>query len=131
MADTHLSAGGGNASGGKKVLIFSLAYYPKYVGGAEIAIREKTDRMPGVEFHMITLRFDSTLPRVEKVGNVLVHRIGLTRPHPTMADLRTWPLHLNKYIFQFLAAGKALQLQGKNHYHATWGVMAHSCGAPP
>ena len=130
MADTHLSAGGGNASGGKKVLIFSLAYYPKYVGGAEIAIKEKTDRIPDVEFHMITLRFDSTLPKVEKVGNVLVHRIGLTRPHPTMADLRTWPLHLNKYIFQFLAAGKALQLQGKHHYDAIWAMMAHSCGVP-
>lgn len=114
----------------KKILIFSLAYYPKYVGGAEIAIKEKTDRMPDIEFHMVTLRFDSTLPKVEKVGNVLVHRIGLTRASPTMADLRKWPLHLNKYIFQFLAAWKAWQLQGKYRYDAIWAMMAHSCGVP-
>src|SRR3989344_6357444 len=98
----------------KKILIFSLAYYPNAVGGAEVAIKEKTDRMPDIEFHMITLRFDSTLPLVEKVGNVLVHRIGFARPHPTMADLRKWPLHLNKYIFHFFAAWKEWQLQGKH-----------------
>ncbi|MDO8576575.1 MAG: glycosyltransferase, partial [bacterium] len=130
MLNNRMSAGGGSASGGKKILIFSLAYYPKYVGGAEIAIKEKTDRMPDIEFHMITLRFDSALPKVEKIGNVLVHRIGLTRASPTMADLRTWPLHLNKYIFQFLAAWKAWQLQGKYRYDAIWAMMAHSCGVP-
>ena len=64
----------------KKVLIFSLAYYPKHVGGAEVAIKEITDRIDerDIEFHMVTLRFDSTLQKVEKVGNVLVHRIGFT-----------------------------------------------------
>ena len=29
----------------KKILIFSLAYYPKHIGGAEVAIKEITDRM--------------------------------------------------------------------------------------
>ncbi|HJV32713.1 MAG TPA: hypothetical protein VJ694_01675, partial [Patescibacteria group bacterium] len=60
----------------KRVLIFSLAYHPKHVGGAEIAIKEITDRVPSdeIEFHMVTLRFDSTLPKTEKIGNVLVHR---------------------------------------------------------
>lgn len=114
----------------KKVLIFSLAYFPKHVGGAEVAIREKTARMPDIEFHLVCNRYDSTLPKVEHIGNVLVHRIGLTKPSPSMADLRRFPLHLNKFIFQFLAAWKALSLHREHHYDAIWAMMAHSCGVP-
>ncbi|MDB5225304.1 MAG: 1,2-diacylglycerol 3-glucosyltransferase [Candidatus Adlerbacteria bacterium] len=114
----------------KRVLIFSLAYYPRYVGGAEVAIKEKTDRITDIEFHMVTLRYDSTLPKVEKVGNVLVHRIGFTRPNATMADLKKFPLHYNKYWFQFAAAFKALSLNHKYRYDATWAMMAHSTGVP-
>ncbi len=58
----------------KRVLIFSLAYYP-HVGGAEVAIKEITDRIPDVEFHMLTLNFGSEATE-EKIGNVLIHRIG-------------------------------------------------------
>jgi len=35
----------------KKILIFSTAYYP-YVGGAEVAVKEITDRIKDVEFDM-------------------------------------------------------------------------------
>lgn len=59
----------------KKVLIFSLAYYP-HVGGAEVAIKEITDRLADIEFHIITMRFSAAEAEIEKVGNVLVHRIG-------------------------------------------------------
>lgn len=114
----------------KKMLIFSLAYFPKHIGGAEVAIKEITDRLPDIEFHMITNRFDSNLPKVERIGNVLVHRIGITRPDPTMADLRRWPLHFNKFFFQFLAAWKATRLHRKYRYDAIWAMMAHSCGIP-
>ena len=51
----------------KKILIFSLVYYPKHVhGGAEVAIKEITDRIPkdSVEFHMVTLGYDSNLPKI-------------------------------------------------------------------
>ncbi len=114
----------------KRVLIFSLSYLPRHVGGAEIAIKEKTDRMPDIEFHMVTNRYDSTLPKEEQVGNVLVHRIGIARPDPSMADLRRWPLHLNKLLFQFSAAWKAVRLHRTYRYDATWAMMAHSCGVP-
>ena len=40
----------------KRILIFSLAYYP-LVAGAEVAIKEITDRMPDTDFDMVTLRF--------------------------------------------------------------------------
>ncbi|MFI5260578.1 MAG: glycosyltransferase family 4 protein [Candidatus Paceibacteria bacterium] len=114
----------------KKVLIFSLAYFPKHVGGAEVAIKEKTDRIADIEFHMVTLRYDSTLPKVEKIGNVLVHRIGFARPEPSMGDLRKFPLHSNKFWFQFAAAFKALSLHRTYRYDATWAMMAHSSGVP-
>lgn len=114
----------------KKILIFSLAYYPSHVGGAEVAIKEITDRNTDIEFHMVTLRFDKNLPEVEKIGNVLVHRIGFTKDNPTMADLRKFPLHLNKLLFQFLAAVKANKLHRKNNYDVVWAMMAHSTGVP-
>ncbi len=116
----------------KKILIFSLAYYPKTVGGAEVAIKEITDRISHdeIEFHMVTLRFDDTLPEVEQIGNVLVHRIGPTKHAPTMADLRKFPLHVNKFLFQFISVKKALSLHKKYKYDAIWGMMAHSTGVP-
>ena len=114
----------------KKILIFSLAYFPKHVGGAEVAIKEKTDRMSEYEFHMVCLRYDSTLPKEEQVGNVMVHRIGFTRPNPGMGDLKKYPLHLNKYYFQFAAAFKALMMHRRYGFDATWAMMAHSCGVP-
>jgi glycosyltransferase involved in cell wall biosynthesis len=116
----------------KKILIFSLAYFPKHVGGAEVAIKEITDRVPpaDIEFHMVTLRYDSTLPEVERIGNVLVHRIGFTKKEPSMADLRRFPLFLNKLFFQFTAFWKARELHKKYRYNAVWAMMAHSCGVP-
>ncbi len=116
----------------KKILIFSLAYFPKHVGGAEIAIKEITDRVDKneIEFHMVTLRFDSILPEVEQVGNVLVYRIGFTKPNPDMGELRKFPLHLNKFLFQFYAPIYALSLHKKYHYDGAWAMMAHSCGVP-
>jgi hypothetical protein len=60
----------------RKILIFSLAYFP-HVGGAEVAIKEITDRIApdDIEFHMLTLQLGNE-PAEEKLGNVSVHRIG-------------------------------------------------------
>lgn len=114
----------------KRVLIFSLVYYPKYVGGAEVAIKEITDRIlrTDIEFHMVTLRFDSTVPKVEWVGNVLVHRIGFTAKNPSMSDLKMFPLFLNKFLFQAYAPLYALRLHSKYHYDELWALMAHAVG---
>ncbi|MBI2108855.1 MAG: glycosyltransferase family 4 protein [Parcubacteria group bacterium] len=115
----------------KKVLIFSLAYYP-FVGGAEVAIKEITDRISPdeFEFHMVTARFDKALPKSEKVGNVFVHRIGFAKMSPNSADFRLFPLHLNKYIFQILAFLKGAALHRTHHFDGMWAMMAHSAGIP-
>ena len=115
----------------KKILIISMAYYPRFVGGAEVALKELTDRLADrYEFHMVTLRYDSTLPRVSKEGFVTVYRIGFSTRNPKLADLRRFPLHMNKYVFQFSAFLKALSLHRMHSFDGVWAMMAHSAGVP-
>lgn len=114
----------------KRILIFSLAYYPDVVGGAEVAIKEITDRIAheDIIFDMVTLRFDSTLPKFERIGNVNVHRIGFTLMSPEISDLVRFPLTLNKYLFPFLGLLKAGSLHKKSHYDCVWAMMANYAG---
>ncbi len=117
----------------KRVLIFSLAYYPVYPSGAETALKEITDRINGddIEFHLVTLRYYRENPATEQLGNILVHRIGLTQKgKPTFEDLGRWPLHINKPLYQFFAAWKACWLHRTYKYDAIWAMMAHSAGVP-
>lgn len=114
----------------KRILIFSLAYYPDVVGGAEVAIKEITDRIPPEEitFDMITLHFNRDLPSFEKIGNVKVYRIGITGADPSIADLSKFPLSVNKYLFPFIALIKARALHRKNPYDGIWAMMANYAG---
>jgi len=114
----------------KKILIFSLAYYPDVVGGAEVALKEITGRiaLEDISFDMVTLRFDSTLPRFERVGNVNVYRVGFGTKHPSISDLSRFPLSLNKYLFPFLGFLKARSLHRKNPYDGIWAMMANYAG---
>ena len=116
----------------KRVLIFSLDYYPGEVGGAEVAIKKITERISDddIEWHLITLRYDTNMPKTEQIDNVLVHRIGFGKTNPTIAERKQWPLHLNKHLFQFTAALKAMRLHRRYHYDGVWAMMAHSCGVP-
>jgi len=111
----------------KKILIFSTTYFP-FVGGAEIAVKEITNRVTDVQFDMITLRFDRKLPKFEKIGNVNIYRIGFTKKSPTMADLIKFPLKLNKTFFPITACWKATKLNKKNKYDAVWSIMAAFAG---
>ena len=110
----------------KKILIFSLVYYPRFIGGAEIAIKEITDRISSeeIEFDMVTLRLDSNLPKFEKIGNVNVYRVGFANQQKNSSDSLSWYLHLNKYFMPVTALLKALSLHKKNKYDAIWSMMA-------
>jgi glycosyltransferase involved in cell wall biosynthesis len=114
----------------KRVLIFSLTYHP-YVGGAEIAIKEITDRISPSEyqFEMITLRFDRNLPRVETIGSITVHRIGFTANAPKISD-RSMPLSckIAKILFPFTSFFKALSLNSSHRYDMVWAMMANYAG---
>ncbi len=114
----------------KRVLIFSLAYVP-YVGGAELAMKEITDRISPNEytFDMITLRFDRNLPRVEKVGNITVYRIGFTADHPKISDrAMPWQCKVAKILFPVTSFFKALSLNQANRYDVVWAMLANQAG---
>lgn len=95
----------------RRILIFSLFYYPKFIGGAEVAIKEITDKISPNEitFDLITLRKGG--PKFERIGNVNVYRIGST-----------------KLLYPFLAFLKAIFLYRKNKYDAVWSMMASYAG---
>ena len=82
----------------KRILIFSLVYYPRFVGGAEVAIKEITDRISPeeVEFDMVTLRLEPNLPKFETIGNVNVYRVGWTSSKNNSPESLSWHLGLNK-----------------------------------
>lgn len=109
----------------KKILIFSLVYYPRFMGGAEVAIKEITDRIPAnqIEFDMVTLRLDRTLPKYEKIGNVNIYRVGWVSKDKCSPDSLPWYLHANKYAFLFTGLVKALSLHKKNKYDSIWSLM--------
>jgi len=102
----------------KRILIFSLAYYP-HVGGAEVALKEVTDRISpsDIEFHMVTLNFGDEA-KEEHIGNVFVHRIGSSNSM------------VGKLLFQFSAARKVSQLHRQYHFDGIWAMLAHSSGVP-
>jgi glycosyltransferase involved in cell wall biosynthesis len=98
-----------------RILIFSLAYYPNFVSGAEVAIKEITDRIErtDIEFHLITLLFDKDALRREQIDNVTVHRVGFGG------------VYLSKILFVPLAALKAKALDRKLHFDALWSMMTY------
>jgi len=100
-------------------------------GGAELAIKEITDRLDPDEFafDMITLRFDRKLPAVEKIGNITVHRIGFAAEDAKVSD-RALPLscRLAKFLFPFTSFFKALSLHRKRPYDMVWAMMANQAG---
>lgn len=98
----------------KRILIFSLVYFPRFVGGAEVALKEITDRLgTDYEFDMITLRLDPRLPHVEKIGNVTIYRVGFT-----------FAKSLQKYLFPITGFWEALTLVSQHTYNGIWCMMA-------
>lgn len=96
----------------KKVLIFSLAYHP-HIGGAEIAIKEITDRIQDIEFHLITLRFSKSDSPEKKLGNVVVHRVGLGSGY------------LSKMFFVIRAAFAGKRLHKELNFDGAWAMMSY------
>jgi len=94
-----------------KVLIFSTAYFP-FIGGAEVAVKEITDRISDIKFDLITARMDKKLPIFERIGNINVYRMGFG-----------WKT-VDKIILLKFGFLKALLLNKKNNYDCAWSIMA-------
>ena len=101
-------------------------YHP-FVGGAEVAIKEITDRIGSdeLEFHMITSRLDSTLPKEEKVGKVLVHRVGPGKKGTSVSKSYGILFFFAKALFVPMAAAKAFSLDKKYSYDGAWAMMTY------
>ena len=95
----------------KRILVFSLAYFP-HVGGAEVAIKEITDRIPDIEFHMLTMNFGGE-QKEEKIGNVVVHRLG------------NGASYLSKILFIPRAARAARAMHQTLHFDAFWAMLIY------
>lgn len=95
----------------RRVLIFSLAYVP-HIGGAEVAIKEITDRLPNIEFSLITLHMGNE-PREERIGNVHVHRVG------------NGTSYLQKVLYVPRAALCAARLHRARAFDAFWAMMSY------
>ncbi len=93
-----------------RILIFSTAYLP-WVGGAEVAVREITDRLSEYDFDMVTAKLRSDLPSVEKIGRVTVYRLG-------------FGISIDKIILAVCGGWYALWLHRKYNYSLGWSVMA-------
>ena len=94
----------------KRLLIFSLAYQP-FVGGAEVAVKEITDRLPDYDFDLLTVNLDRQQKATEKIGAVSVYRSNSP-----------------KYFFPLAACRLAVKLHQKNKYDAIWSIMANQAG---
>ncbi|MFH1704825.1 MAG: glycosyltransferase family 4 protein [Patescibacteria group bacterium] len=81
-------------------IIFSTAYLP-LTGGAEIAMKEITDRLPDWQFDLFCARLKK-LPRVEKIGNITIHRIG-------------FGFSCDKFLLPFLAPLAALRIPATSY----------------
>lgn len=94
----------------KHILIFSTAYLP-LVGGAELAVKEITDRLPEYRFSLVTARLKRGLAKREKIGQVEVFRLGLG-----------WSL--DKFLLAILGPFWAFWRFKNDPPTMIWGIMA-------
>jgi glycosyltransferase involved in cell wall biosynthesis len=97
---------------GNRILIFSTAFYP-VVGGAEVAVKELTDRMSELQFDLVCAKLKKGLPDLEQMGNVTVHRVG-------------FGFAIDKYLLPFL--GPLYALRNTPAGTAVWSIMASYAG---
>lgn len=90
------------------MLIYSMAYYP-LIGGAEIAVKEITDRMPDFEWYMVTRRFDDSHLPYEMIGAIHVYRVRCP-----------------KIFFPFVGFWKGRQLHKKHNFDIVWSIMTYA-----
>jgi len=99
----------------KRILIYSTAYFP-LVGGAEVAIKEITDRLPEFEFDLITARIEKGLEKKEKIGRVHIYRMGIGHAR------------IDKILLALFGGSMGAKLHAKNKYDAVWSMMASFSG---
>lgn len=98
----------------KTIFIFSTAYLP-FVGGAEVALKEITDRIPEFNFILLTAKMKRGLLNSERIGNIQVYRLGVG----FFFDKILLPFLA---FFIFFSIIRNLKLEIRNYF--LWGIMA-------
>ncbi len=95
----------------KRILVFSTAYLP-LVGGAEVALKEITDRL-GDEFafDIVCAKLKLGLPSREIIGNATVHRVGFGST-------------IDKYLLPILGSLYALFVIRDSKFDLLWSMQA-------
>lgn len=93
----------------KRAIIFSTTYFP-LVGGAEVAMKEITDRLPDWQFDLICAKIQPGLSSNEKIGNVTVHRVG-------------FGTSIDKFLLPVFGPLKAFFMKGSSEA-VVWSLMA-------
>jgi glycosyltransferase involved in cell wall biosynthesis len=103
----------------KHILVFSLMYHP-LIGGAEVAVREITKRLPDYHFHIVTLRHSAAHPVQEEDTNATIYRVKSFGP----AGARS----LKQVLYIALAQRVAAKIHKKHPIAAVWSIMASYAG---
>lgn len=93
-----------------RIIIFTTAYFP-FVGGAELAIKEITDRLPEYSFSLVTARLRRALLRHERIGNIEIHRVGCG-------------CFCDKWLLPLLGFLRAKKLERESKFDCAWSIMA-------
>jgi len=104
----------------KKILICAHAYFPHFVGGAEVAVREITNRIApdDIEFHLLTLRTIES--SYEQIGNIHIHRVSVLGIRAQRGILHT----LAKLLFIPWGIISGIRLHRKYQFDSFWSLMA-------
>jgi len=97
-----------------RILVFSTTYSPD-LGPAEQAIFDLSKEMKDTEFHVITTKFRSGIPSLEKINNNFIYRIGFGNK-------------FDKYLLPVVAPFKAYSLNKKYGFKFAWSIMASYAG---
>lgn len=96
------------------ILVFSPVYtYPSIdsMDILEARLKDLIEEVPYFHFHVITARWDRSLPKFYKEGNFTIYRMGLGN-------------FLDKYLFMLFSPFKAMKLHKKYHFVLSSAVRA-------
>src|SRR3989344_4183432 len=97
----------------RTALIYTTAYLP-YIGGAELALKEITERWHNVRVLIVTARLSRTVPQRERIGRAEVIRIGIGIPRVDKLLLAVFGKRFRE-IFE-----RADAIQAISQYLADW-----------
>lgn len=96
----------------RQILVYTTAYLP-HIGGAELALKEITDRFPeAFRITIITARLSDTLPRREHIGRADVIRVGIGIPF------------FDKLLLSFFGKWIGERALEKREADCVWAIMA-------